>query len=463
MKTYDYDLLILGAGPGGYVSAIRASQLQMKVALIEKDKTGGVCLNTGCIPSKALIHQGEIFSHIAELKKMGIQIDTSHFDYTKVHSKSRKAATVLSKGVQYLLKKNGIQCIKSEGQLESPHEVILSDGKILSAKFIIIATGSSSKELSSLPFDEEVILSSTGMLMQTTLPKRLLILGAGAIGVEFAHIMNAFGVEVYLVEALDQILPLEDSDIVKVVSQSFKQRKINLLTSTQAISATKPESGIIVQLAEKEGKPFELDVDQLLVSVGRTANIKNIGLETVNIDTEHGFIPVGDYYQTVIDSIYAIGDVINTPQLAHVASKEGEIAVEHIAGLNRSRRIDPLLIPSGVYCEPQVASFGYMENRLQKENIAYKKAVFPYKGVGKAVSIEQSVGMIKLLYSPVTKEILGTHIVGSQATELIHPILLAKKNKLLPKEIASMIHAHPTLSELLMEVMKVVEGEAIHI
>ncbi len=461
--NYDYDVIIIGAGPGGYVAAIRAAQLGLKAAVIEKDKPGGVCLNIGCIPSKALIHQAGIYASISALEGMGLKIDRSAFDYSKVYEKSRLAADTLSRGVQFLLKKNNVDLISGEAAVNSPHEIILKDGKKLSAGSIIIATGSRPRELPGFAFDEEKVLSSTGMLMQKSLPKSLLILGSGAIGVEFAHIMNAFGVEVHLVEVLDRILPVEDSEVVEVLSRSFRRRGIQMYTSTKAVSMNKTENGVEVLLEDKAGNRKTVSAEKLLVSAGRMPNTENMGLEKLGIKTEKGFIPVGDYYSTMVPGIYAIGDVVATPLLAHVASKEGEIAVEHIAGKPGEKKIDLLEIPGATYCEPQIASFGHTEEKLREKGLTYKKATFPYRGAGKAVATEHPEGLAKVLYDPATGELLGAHIAGADATELIHELLLAKSAELLPEDIARMIHAHPTMSETVMEAMRAAEDRAIHI
>ena len=461
--AYDYELVVIGAGPGGYVAAIRASQLGMKAAVIEKDKPGGVCLNIGCIPSKALIHQADIFQSIKDLEDMGVQVDTSAFEYGKVFQKSRKAADMLSKGVSFLLKKNKVEYIEGTATLAGPNEVTMDSGKKVSGKSIIVATGSRPREIPGFSFDEKTVLSSDGALMLETLPKSIIILGGGFIGVEFAHIMNSFGVEVNVVELLDRLLPIEDEESSTVLTRSFKKRKIGIYTSTRAMGMKKAKGGVVLSVEKKDGEKAELEAEKLLVVVGRAPNTENIGLDKVGITTDKGFIPVGDYYQTSVPSIYAIGDVVATPQLAHVASKEGEIAVEHMAGRSPVPKIDPHVIPSAVYCEPQVASFGYKEYEVQQQGLNYKKAVFPYRGAGKSVAIEKPEGHVKILYDPETAEILGAHVAGSEATELIHELLLAKSAELLPADIADMIHAHPTLSEALMEAARTAEGWAIHV
>lgn len=459
-----FDLIIIGSGPGGYVAAIRASQLDLKTAVIEKGKPGGVCLNIGCIPSKALIHQAEMFNSLEDMESVGVKIDRNGFDYSKVFRKSRKAADTLSKGISFLLNKNKVELIEGEARLSGINEVTTIDGRKFTAKNIIIATGSSPIELPAFPFDEEKVLSSTGALMLEKLPEKMLILGAGAIGVEFSYIFNAFGVEIHLVEMMDRILPIEDEEIVDVLKRSFRKKKIKIYTGTKALSMEKTGEKIAVILEKKDGTQKTLEVDKILSGVGRKPNSANLGLEALGIKTDHrGFIETGNFYETSIPGIYAVGDVINTPMLAHVASKEAEIAVEHIAGLKPEARIDPLLIPGAVYCEPQVASFGYTEWKAQEEGVKFKKSVFPYRGAGKAVAVERSEGLVKVLTHPETGEILGAHIAGAEATELIHELLLGKSAELLPADIAAMIHAHPTLSETVMEVMRMAEGWAIHV
>lgn len=462
VDTYNYDIAIIGAGPGGYVAGIRASQLGLKAIVIEKDKPGGVCLNIGCIPSKALINQADIYNSIKDLENMGLSIDKKEFDYSKVFQKSRDAADTLSKGVTFLLNKNKVEYIKANAKISGEHELSLDNGNKITAKNILIATGSSPRDIPGFKIDEKDVLSSIGILMLRKLPKSLIILGGGVIGIEFAHIMSSFGVEITIVEMLDQILPFEDEENVKVLLRAFKKRKINVMIGTKAISMEKNKDQIELTI-EKDGKQSTLSAGKLLVSIGRSPNTSDIGLEKVGIEIEKGFIPVGEYYKTKIANIYAVGDIVNTPQLAHVASKEGEIAVENMTGHNTPSNIDPLSIPRAVYCEPQIASFGLTEAKIIEQGIKYKKAIFPYRGVGKAVVIGKIDGQVKILTNENTKEIIGAHIVGAEATELIHEILLARSSELLPEDIATMIHAHPTLSEGIMESMRALEGWAIHI
>jgi len=460
MADFDFDLLVIGSGPGGYVAAIRATQLGMKVGIVEKDRPGGVCLNVGCIPSKALIHQAEIYAYRKDLEDMGIKIDTSGFDYEPVFKKSRLAAERLSKGVQGLLKKNKVEYIEGTAVLNGQHEVMV-DGKKKTADKILIATGSRPREIPGFEFDEKQVLSSTGILMMQTLPKSIIVLGGGYIGMEFAHVMSSFGVKVTVVEMLDRILPLSDPEVVSVLEKDFRRRGVEFMTSTRAEKLSKKKSGITLSVSGPGGAAT-LEADMILVSIGRAPNTEGIGLEKVGVKTEKGFIKVGDYYQTDVPGIYAIGDVVASPQLAHVASKEGEIAVEHIAGKQVEHRLDDDLIPTGMYAEPQIASFGPTEEQAKERGLNFSKAVFPFRGAGKAVAVGQAEGMVKLLYDTDTHEILAAHIVGSQATELIHELLLGKRSELLPEDIATMVHAHPTIAEAVMEVARAAEGWVIH-
>lgn len=466
-----YDILFLGSGPAGYVGAIRAAQLGLQVGVVEKDKPGGVCLNIGCIPSKALIHQAHMYRNLGPLEKLGIKADTSGFDYGKVFKASRAAATKLSKGVSYLLKKNKVEYIEGTGKLAGKGKVQLDNGKTLEAKNIILATGSRPIEIPGFEFDGERVLSSDHALMLEKLPKSLLILGGGAIGCEFAYIMNSFGVEVTMVEMMEHLLPAEDKDIVEVLEKSFKKSGITVKTKTKASSIKKKKNTAEVVLSGEDDSEETIEAEQVLVVVGRKPVNDGIGLDSVGIEPQKGFIPVGDYYQTDAEGVFAVGDLTSSPLLAHVASKEAEIAVEYIAGKTGTegeghlpeKKADPLSIPSAVYSEPQVAGFGYTEERAKEEGTGYKTAQFPYRGAGKAVAMGEPEGMVKIIFDPETKEIMGARVVGSEATEIIHELLLARHSELLPEDIATMVHAHPTVSEAVMEAARAAEGWAIHI
>ena len=461
---HEYDLVVVGAGPGGYVGAIRAAQLGLRTAIVERDRVGGVCLNVGCIPSKSLIHQAGRFGAIAALERMGLRVDRSEFDYGRVLAESRHTAEALHDGVLHLLKKNGVELVRGTAQLTEPHEVSIDGKTTLSASHVLLATGSRPLELPQFPFEQSRILSSTDALMLEELPPRVAIVGSGYIGIEFAHIWNSFGVSVHVVELLDRVLPAEDSETADVIRQAFERRGICFSTGTTADASTERGDALVLTLSGKDGATTELEVDLALVAVGRRANTDGLGLDTVGIAIDaRGFVSVQDYYETDVPSVCAVGDLIGPPQLAHAASREAEIAVAHMAGQPTEARLDPDQVPCAVYCEPQLARFGYTEDRAQAEGVAYRKSVFPFRGVGKAVAGQCTEGFVKVLTAPETDEILGAHVVGSEATELIHELLLAKTAELLPEDIGHMIHAHPTLSEALREAMEAVSGRAIHI
>ena len=429
MKERSFDLVVLGAGPGGYVSAIRAAQLGLSVAIVEKDIPGGVCLNIGCIPSKALIRQASVYHDGKVLfAKTGVKVDDSGFDYAQVWKTSRAASDKLSKGVQYLLRKNKIELVKGKGRLQDTRSVLVDT-----------ASG----------------------------PE--LLRGAGAIGMEFAYILRSFGVEVTIVELLDQVLPLEDAESAAVVQKSFAARGITLHTSAKASGVTVKGDKVEMAVTLKDGSSTVLVADRVLVSVGRAPNTDGIGLEEMGVKMTRGLVDTGDYYETSVPGIYAIGDITAQPQLAHVASKAGEIAVEHISALLKGShepeesRINPYTIPSAVYCEPEVASFGLSEKKARDLGARIKVARFPYMGIGKAVATEMPEGQVKIVFDPETRAVLGASIVGAGATDTIHELLLASVLDLDVEKVAEMIHAHPTLAEGVMEAAKAALGRAIHI
>jgi dihydrolipoamide dehydrogenase len=461
-ETYDVDLTVIGGGPAGYVGAIRACQLGLGTRLVEKQHLGGICLNWGCIPSKALIHKASLFRDIAGLEAAGLAVDRSGFDYGRVQAGSRKAAERLAKGVAFLLKKNRVDVVMGEAELLGPQRVRAGE-KEWSTRCILLATGSRPAELGPFPFDEKDVLSSTGALQLTSLPRRMLILGAGAVGVEFAYVFNAFGVEVHVVEMLDQVLPGTDAEVAAVTARAFKKAGIKTYLSARALSFERRKDGLGVALEGGGKVPSELTVDTILAAVGRRPNSEGLGLEAAGVEIDRGFVQVGDYYRTKVESIYAAGDVIPTAPLAHVASREAEIAVEHMAGHQTEARVDERDIPFAVYCEPQVAGFGLTEKWAADEGIPFETSVFPFRGAGKAVAVEKVDGLVKIIFAPETREILGAHIAGSDASELIHELLLARRAGLRPADLARTIHAHPTLSEAVREAALGVDGRPIHV
>ena len=471
---YDFDLAILGAGPGGYVAAIRAAQLGLKTCVIEKDKPGGVCLNLGCIPSKSLIHQADLLHGIPALRELGVAVDVAGLDMEKAFQKSRLAADQLSKGVQFLLKKNSIEYIQAEGRLASPSELVLAGGRRVKARAIILATGSRPRDLPGLAFDETSVLSSSGALMLKKLPRQIVILGAGAIGMEMGYVWNAFGVDVTLIEAMDRILPLEDADAAALVRRIFEKRGVKFITGAFASAGARGPKGLALDLKPaKNGNgadiPSRVEANAVLVAVGRVPNTAGLGLEDIGLALDRGFVPVGDFGQTAAKGVYAIGDIVATPQLAHVASKEGELAAEHIASVlkglpePRERRVDPSLVPSAVYCEPEIASFGLQEEKAKAQGLPHKAFAFPFRGIGKAVATENTEGFVKVLANPESGEILGATIVGERATDLIHELLLARRSELTVEDVADLIHAHPSVAEGTMEAARGVLGRAVHV
>ena len=397
MENPQFDFAVLGAGPGGYVAAIRGAQLGLKTAVIEKDRPGGVCLNCGCIPSKALIHQANLLRGIPALKALGAAVDTTNLDYSRAHRKSRQASDRLAKGVQYLLQKNGVEVIAGEGRLADASTIALADGRTITARAIIIATGSRPRELPGLPFDETVVLSSTGALSLKELPRRILILGAGAIGLELGYVWNAFGAEVTIVEACERILPLESADAAALVRKIFEKRGVKFITGALAHAGARDAEGLTLDLkpaAADNGNggdiPARVAADAALVAIGRAPNTGGLGLEECGITLERGYVSVGDFCETAVRGVYAIGDVIATPALAHVASKEGEIAAgtwhpscaarppakARGCGRGAVRRL----------WRPRIASFGLQEEQAQAQNIPHNVFSFPYRGIGKAVA-----------------------------------------------------------------------------
>jgi dihydrolipoamide dehydrogenase len=459
----NYDVIIIGAGPGGYVAGIRAAQLGLKAVIIEKDKPGGVCLNWGCIPSKNLIHQAEVFHSMREMEAVGVGIDRGTLDYAKVQDNSRQVAKTLVSGVNGLLKKNKVTLIKGTAAISGKGEVTVDGKDKLTAGNILVATGSRPMQVPGFECDEEQVLSSNGILAMTSLPASMVILGGGAIGCEFAYVLNSFGVKVTLVEALEHILPTEDYEACAVLERCLVRDGIDVRSKTRALELKKTAKTVSVSLQNSAGETEQVEAEKVLVVFGRVPNTEGLGLKEMGVKLdERGYVEIGDYCQTAAAGIYAIGDITRTPALAHVASKEGEIAVEHIAGHRPDKAVDPNSVPSAIYCEPQVAGFGLREDTAKAKGIEVKKSVFNYPGAGKTIAVGKPDGLVKVLCDPKTDELLGAHIVGHNATELLHELLLAHNSELLPEDITNMIHAHPTISEAIMETMRGVNGRPIH-
>ena len=463
-----FDLLIIGSGPGGYVAAIRASQLGMKVAIVERESLGGICLNWGCIPTKALLKSASVFEYITHAKDYGITVGEFSPDFTAMIKRSRKIADDMSKGVNFLMKKNKITVITGNAVLlaDKSVEVTATDGQKTAYKVpnVIIATGGRAKELPNIKIDgEKVIEYRKGMTLEQQ-PKNMVVVGGGAIGVEFAYFYHSIGTKVTVVEFLEQgLVPREDEDISKELIKIFKRKGIDVLSGTAVESVdTSGETCKVTVKNRATGAVSVIECDIILSATGVTPNIENIGLETLGIKTDRGHIIVDDFYQTNIPGFYAIGDVVNTQALAHVASAEGITCVEAIAGL-KPHKIDYNNIPGCTYCSPEVASVGYTEKAAREAGYELKIGKFPFTALGKAKAVGAPEGFVKVIYDAKYGEWLGCHMIGYNVTEIIAEAVVARKLETTGHEILKSIHPHPTISEAVMEATAAAYGEVIHL
>lgn len=461
----DFDLIVLGSGPGGYVAAIRASQLGLKTAIVEKESLGGICLNWGCIPTKALLKSANVFEYIQHASDYGIEVKESKADFKGMVKRSRDVADGMSKGVQFLMKKNKIEVIMGTGKLLSGNklQVKTSEGTTqeLSAKNIIIATGGRSRELPNLKQDGKKIIGYREALALDKLPKSMVIVGSGAIGVEFAYFYNAIGVDVTIVEFLPNVVPVEDEEISKQLAKSFKKAGIKIMTESEVTNVDTSGSGCKVNIKTKKGEE-KIECDVVLSAVGVSANIENIGLEDVGIATDKGKILVNDFYETNIPGYYAIGDCVPGQALAHVASAEGIICVEKIAGEN-PEPLDYKNIPGCTYCSPEIASVGYTEKAAKDAGYDVKVGKFPFSASGKASAAGAKDGFVKVIYDSKYGELLGAHMIGANVTEMIAEIVAARKLETTGHEILKTVHPHPTMSEAVMEATAAAYDEVIHL
>jgi dihydrolipoamide dehydrogenase len=467
MQNFEYDIAVLGGGPGGYVAAIRAAQLKLKTVLIEKDKLGGICLNWGCIPTKALLKNAEVVHLIKNASEFGIKVNGFSFDFSKIIQRSREVSSKINKGVEFLMKKNKVDVVEGFGKLTKQKTISILDNKSKSsreikAKHIIISTGARASELPNFNNDGEKIISSTEAMILPKQPKEMIIIGAGAIGVEFAYFYNELGTKVTLIEMLPNILPIEDEEISKLLERELKKKGIQILTNTKVKEVSKTNIGVNV-LVEAASKTSEIKGDIALVAIGVQGNIEGIGLEELGIVTDKSFIPVDrSNYMTNVENIYAIGDVSGPPWLAHVASAEGIACVEKIAGLDSSG-VNYDAIPGCTYCQPQVASIGLTEKKAKELGYELRIGKYNFRSHGKSVASGETTGFVKLIFDKKYDELLGAHIIGSEATELIAELGIAKNLEATGRSIFKTIHAHPTLSEAIMEAAADAYGEAIHI
>lgn len=461
-----YDLVVVGSGPGGYVAAIRASQLGMKVAVVERESLGGICLNWGCIPTKALLKSAQVYEYAQHAADYGITIEgQAKPDFAKIVARSRTVAEGMSKGVQFLFKKNKIDIINGHGKLinNKTVEVTDKDGKKsqVEANHIILATGARSRELPNLKQDGVKVIGYRQALVLPKQPASMLVVGSGAIGSEFAYFYNALGTKVTLVEFLPNIVPIEDEEISKALERSFKKAGIDVLTSSTVESVNTSGQLCSVKIKTPKGEETR-EAEIVLSAVGISPNIENIGIEELKIETDKGRIKVDQYYKTNIDGVYAIGDIISTPALAHVASAEGILCVEKIAGLN-PHPINYKNIPGCTYTSPEVASVGYSEKAAVEAGYEIKVGKFPFTASGKASAAGAKDGFIKVIYDAKYGEMLGAHMIGANVTEMIAEMVVARNLETTGHEIIKSIHPHPTMSEAIMEATAAAYGEVIHI
>ncbi len=461
----DFDVIVLGSGPGGYVTAIRASQLGLKTAIVEKENLGGVCLNWGCIPTKALLKSAQVFEYLQHADAYGLKAEGVDKDFGAVVQRSRSVADGMSKGVQFLMKKNKIEVINGFGTLKPGKKISVkgADGKETeySAAHIIIATGARSRELPALPQDGKKIIGYREAMTLPQQPKKMIVVGSGAIGIEFAYFYNAMGTEVTVVEYLPNIVPVEDEDVSKQLERSFKKAGIKIMTSSEVTKVDTSGNGVKATVKTSKGEEV-LEADLVLSAVGIKSNIENIGLETVGIITDRDKITVNPFYETNIPGYYAIGDVTPGQALAHVASAEGILCVEKIAGMH-VQPLDYGNIPGCTYCTPEIASVGLTEKQAREKGLDIKIGKFPFSASGKAKASGNSDGFVKVIFDAKYGEWLGCHMIGAGVTDMIAEAVVARKLETTGHEILKAVHPHPTMSEAVMEAVADAYGEVIHL
>lgn len=462
-----YDVVIIGSGPGGYVAAIRAGQLGLKTAIVERDKRlGGTCLHRGCIPTKSFLWSAELYAHILEAADFGIDVKSPTVNWAQVLKHKDKVVTKGANGIDYLMKKNKVTVVKGTGRLQGKGkvEVTDADGKkqTLQTKNVLLATGSVPRSLPNVKVDHKHVINSDSVLEIEKIPKSLIVLGAGAVGCEFASVFSHMGSEVTIVEYLPHLLPIEDEDASKEIEKAFKKRKIAMELGAKVETVETSSKGVKVTM-DVGGKKKTLEAEILLSAVGRSPVTDDLGLETTNIKLERGFVPVDGMMRTTEPGIYAIGDIVPTAMLAHVASAEGVLAVEHIAGKDGLQPINHDLTPSATYCYPEVASVGLSEKKARERGYEVKTGTFPFSAITKASISNEGVGMVKVVSDKKYDEVLGIHLVGPHATELLAEACVALRLETTTQELAATMHAHPTLSEIMKEAAEATLGHAIHI
>ncbi|SHM94840.1 dihydrolipoyl dehydrogenase [Mucilaginibacter sp. OK098] len=461
----NYDLIVIGSGPGGYVAAIRASQLGLKTAIVEKESLGGVCLNWGCIPTKALIKSAEVFEYINHAAEYGIKVGSSEIDFEAMIKRSRGVADGMSKGVQFLMRKNKIDVVMGTGKLKSKGTVTVTNAsgetQDITAKHIILATGGRSRELPNLKQDGNKVIGYRQAMVLPKKPESMIVVGSGAIGIEFAYVYNAIGTKVTVVEFLDNIVPLEDEEVSKQLSRILKKQGINIMTSSNVESVD--SSGDICKVQVKTATGVEtLEAEIVLSAVGISTNLEGLGLEENGVQTDRGKVVVDDFYKTNVEGVYAIGDIVKGQALAHVASAEGIICVEKIAGQS-PHPLDYNNIPGCTYCSPEVASVGYTEKAAKAAGYEIKVGKFPFSASGKASAAGAKDGFVKLIFDAKYGEFLGAHMIGHNVTEMLAEVVTARKLEATGHEIIKSVHPHPTMSEAIMEAAADAYGEVIHL
>lgn len=457
-----FDVVVIGAGPGGYVAAIRASQLGKKTAIIEMDKMGGVCLNRGCIPTKAVLKSAHTVHELAYMKDLGINVELKGLDGAQAVKRAKGISEKISKGVSFLMKKNKIEVIEGFAKLKTKTQIEVKTKtgvEVIEAVNIILATGAHYRAFPGLEHDGKRLIGAWEAVKMETLPKSIGIIGAGAIGVEFAYFWNAFGVDVHIFELQKNLLPIEDTDSSVEVEKAYKKYGIKLSLGVEKVSAKNNGNNVTITAVEN-GKTNEYKFEMGLIAVGMTGNIDGIGLEAVGVKTDRGFVSVNKMYQTSVSNIYAIGDLAGPPLLAHAASHEGVTAAEHISGLH-PHAIDPMNIAGCTYCQPQVASVGFTERALKEKGIKYSVGKIPFQANGKALASNETEGFVKTLMGE-DGDMLGAHIVGTNATELIHEYVLFRQMEGIDEEMFATVHPHPTLGEFLAESVLNAKGRSLN-
>jgi dihydrolipoamide dehydrogenase len=461
----DYDLIVIGSGPGGYVAAIRAAQLGMQVAVVEKAELGGICLNWGCIPTKALIKNAEVWQNLRSLGDFGISVTQPELDFGKVIRRSREVAGRLSKGIEFLFRKNKIVVVKGGGKFINANtvEVMNPDDNSttqISAKNVIIATGARTRSIPGVVIDGKRIIGSREAMIMPRIPKSVIVIGAGAIGIEFAYIFSSFGAQVSIVEMLPQILPVEDEEIAKELTRAFRKKQIGIHTGAKVESVQVNDDSVAVVI-DVNGEKKTLIAEYALMAIGVQPNSENLGLEELGAELQKGWIKVDDHFRTNVPGVYAIGDVIGNPCLAHVAMAEGIHAVEFIAGQNPAP-VNYTAVPGCTYCQPQVASVGLTEKKALEQGREIKTGRFMFRANGKAIASGEIDGFVKIVFDAQSQEMIGAHIVGAEATELLPELVLAVTRKMKFEDFTHSIHAHPTFSEAIIEAVHDAFGESVH-